>query len=67
MSIQRTFYCDGPDCERHVETPREIPPVFLTVTQFEDAQLHFCGWDCVLRFAATKEPEIVIPGSLASD
>ncbi len=22
MAIERIFYCDGPDCERHVRTPR---------------------------------------------
>jgi hypothetical protein len=61
MSIERTFYCDGPDCDRHVRTTSTLPPVFLTVSEGADHASHFCGWDCVLRFAATKEPEEVIP------
>jgi hypothetical protein len=61
VSITRTFHCDGPDCERHVQTQRETPPVFLTVHEFEGPTLHFCTWDCVLRHAATMEPETVVP------
>jgi hypothetical protein len=36
---------------------------FLTVTERNESPLHFCGWDCTLRYAAAKEPEILIPGS----
>jgi hypothetical protein len=68
MSIERVFYCDGPDCERYIKTRREFPPLFLTVTEHaaetHQPPLHFCGWDCVLRQAATKEPEQMVPGSL---
>lgn len=67
MSIERTFYCDGPDCERHVRTASARPAAFLTVTAPGERSLHFCGWDCVLRHAATKEPETVISGSPTSD
>ena len=28
---------------------------------------HFCGWDCVLRHAATKEPEQVVSGPSPPD
>lgn len=59
MSIERTFYCDGPDCERHVRTAKTKPSAFITVTE-PGATLHFCGWDCVLRHAGTKEPEEVV-------
>lgn len=60
MSVERTFYCDGPDCERHVQTQKPRPPVFLTVDQFEGPELHFCGWDCALRYAGNVEPEETI-------
>lgn len=60
MSIERTFYCDGPECERHVVTADTRPPTFLTVAE-DDQESHFCSWDCVLRFAAEKPPETVIP------
>ena len=62
MSIERTFFCDGPECERHVRSATRHSP-FLTVTERSEATLHFCGWDCVLRYAAAQEPEIVISGS----
>jgi hypothetical protein len=66
VSIERIFHCDGPDCERHVATMDSRPPMFLVVTEHAGADLHFCGWDCVLRHASTKEPEQVgtCPGDL---
>jgi len=64
MSIERIFHCDGPDCERHVRTMNAKPAMFLTVDEHE-VHLHFCGWDCVLRYAAAKEPEMVVSGSIA--
>jgi hypothetical protein len=63
VSIERIFYCDGPECERHSRTTGSRAPLFLTVTECAGPSLHFCGWDCVLRHAAAKEPEMVIPGS----
>lgn len=65
MSVERIFHCDGPECDHHVRSRLEQPPVFLTMTSREPdrVELHFCGWDCVLRHAATKEPETVISGS----
>jgi hypothetical protein len=62
MSIERIFYCDGPECERHIRTAM-LRSSFLTVTERNESPLHFCGWDCTLRYAAAKEPEILIPGS----
>ena len=66
MSIERIFHCDGPECDRHVQTREKRPPIFLTVVSLSK-DLHFCGWDCVLRHASTKEPETVIPGPVAPD
>ncbi len=59
--IKRTFHCDGPDCERHASEAahREPGGRFITATG-DGPTLHFCGWDCVLRYAGTKEPEQVI-------
>lgn len=67
MSIERTYHCDGPDCERHgssVTPPPYIPWGFLEVRQSSgqgDQSRHFCGWDCVMKFAATFPAEEVIP------
>lgn len=67
MSLARALYCEGPECERHTAPnptpPPYIPGGFLEVRQSQpndDRVWHFCGWDCVLRFAATQEPEEVI-------
>lgn len=73
--IERTYYCDGPTnpdindedldpeggCPRHVVTTNtsSIPGGFIKMTQ-SGSVMHFCSWDCVLRFAATIEPETVI-------
>jgi hypothetical protein len=62
MAIERTFYCDGPECERHVRTAADRPLaefIFITEGGF-DNELHFCTWDCVLRYAAAKPPEEVL-------
>jgi hypothetical protein len=61
MSIERDFYCDGPDCEAHARTVGVLPPAgFLTVKEDADQEHHFCGWDCLTKFAAAKPlPEII--------
>lgn len=61
MSIERVFTCDSEDCERHVRTTSTHPPTFIAVTEDAGDALHFCSWDCVLKFAATKPPMEVIP------
>ena len=61
MSIERIFYCDGPDCERHAQTASPRPETFLTVTEGTGRSQHFCTWDCLLRTAAEKPPSEVIP------
>lgn len=60
MTIQRTYHCDGPDCERQwgERAHRELDNPVITNTGW--GSLHFCGWDCVLKYAAAKEPEEII-------
>ena len=60
MSIERIFYCDGPDCDRHTRTASSRSVTFLTVTEGTSRSLHFCSWDCILRHAAEKPPTEVI-------
>jgi hypothetical protein len=62
VSIERIFHCDGPDCERHVRTAAQRPDAGLIfVTEGgSGATLHFCNWDCVLKYAAAKPPSEVI-------
>jgi hypothetical protein len=65
MSIERVFHCDGPECENHVKTAGDLPPTtFLVVTEDTGHSEHFCSWDCLLKFAATKPPTEAV---LASD
>lgn len=57
MTVKRTFYCDGPECD--TSGPDEFPG-WLTLTG-EGADLHFCNMDCVMKFAAAhSEPPTVI-------
>lgn len=62
MAIQRTYYCDAPDCENHAATAAtgRTAMGFLRVSG-DGPALHFCTWDCVMRFAAAKEPTEHIP------
>jgi hypothetical protein len=62
VTTEHTFWCNGPDCDRHVKSMKVRPPVFLSVSDPSDERgdLHFCGWDCALRFAGQKEPETLI-------
>jgi hypothetical protein len=78
MSIERTYYCDGPHnpdlpgdtdlerCPGHVTTmtpPPYLPIGFLRVSQGAHdgtVDLHFCCWNCVLRYAATVPPPTII-------
>lgn len=62
MAIERIFHCDGPDCGGHVRTASTRAATIITVTESAGRSLHFCGWDCVLRFAAAKPPaEVIVP------
>jgi hypothetical protein len=63
VSIERIFHCDGPGCERHVQTVEPRPRAGFVFISDGDDEFHFCGWDCVLRYASAFEPEVVIPFS----
>jgi hypothetical protein len=67
MSIERVYHCDGPDCERHARTatpPPYLPSGFLEVRG--DGEAHFCGYDCLMKYAASHPPDEVIPLSEGS-
>ena len=62
MSIERVYHCDWRECSNHARTAGDHPPVsIITVTDDSDRPLHFCGWDCLLKFAAEKPPTEIIP------
>lgn len=61
VSIERTYYCDWRECEAHAKTAAmRLPMDFLSVKWGTARPLHFCSWDCVLRYAAEIEPSEVV-------
>lgn len=77
MSIERTYYCDGPEnqdipgdepqpdgCPHHVKAlmidEQYIPGGMLRVLRHVQGslteELHFCSWDCLMRYAANQHP-----------
>lgn len=61
MAVERTYYCDGPECDVSVRTAAHAPTApLLVIIEYEagnaTALRHFHSWDCVLRYAATQEP-----------
>jgi len=64
MSVGRIFYCDCGDCDSHTRTADIAPRMsFLTVTEDAGRTLHFCSWDCVLRYAAEIPPVEIVSAS----
>ena len=66
MSIERVFYCDWRECERHVRTASPRASGWLTVTQDAGRSMHFCTWDCVMLHAAQKPPTEIVAASSPS-
>lgn len=70
MAIERTYYCEAPDCHggsldgdkppRHAATaspPPYLPRGFIETRSHDDygeALHHFCSWDCLMKFAAAQ-------------
>lgn len=70
MAIERTYYCDAADCGegQPVHARTATPPPYLPVGIIEvresspgdEATLHFCGWDCLMKYAAAQPiPEVI--------
>jgi len=72
MSIERTYYSDNPDCgdEEHgsvhattATSPPHLPMGFIEVREVmpnEQVRHHFCGWGCLMMFAAKQPiPEVI--------
>jgi hypothetical protein len=67
MSRETIYRCDGPDCDRWIQTATPAPARgWLTVHERVDEQvqqLDYCGWSCLLVAAGRIEPEQVIASS----
>jgi hypothetical protein len=62
MAIERTYYCDAPDCEHHgasATPPPYVPWGFLEVRQTlpgGEETWHACSWDCLMKLGASFPP-----------
>lgn len=75
MATERTYYCDGPPdpgsdedrCLTHATTaspPPHLPRGIIEVREVCDQPeepLHFCGWTCLMKYAANQPEPTVIP------
>lgn len=65
MSIERVFRCDAEDCrgsESSIYTePQGSGWMVVRETGHVPRELHFCTWDCVLKYAAAQPPVERIP------
>lgn len=76
MAIERTYYCDNPSCAADhpgdSETPLHactatpppyLPRGFIEVREGGPSvpELYFCGWDCLMKYAAKFPPAEIIP------
>jgi hypothetical protein len=61
VSIERVYICDGPGCRTNMQTASAHPSLWLTVTDgTEGPAMHFCSWDCILKYAAEIPPVEVV-------
>lgn len=69
MAIERTYYCDGPGCGdehdggqpcnvRTATPPPYVPVSFIATRESlpgnEEIEHHFCGWGCLMKYAAAQ-------------
>lgn len=52
--MSKAYHCDADDCDSWTYHKRKHG--FLTITGQGPGELHFCSWDCVLKFSAKFEP-----------
>ena len=83
MSIDRIYYCDGPNCGGeggkdsrdsspvHAQTatpPPHLPSGFMELRGGQRSEdAHFCSWDCLMQYAAKHPPDEQIPLSDVPD
>lgn len=55
------IHCDGPACDTWASPSMATNAGFLTVFDgvypaYAELVVHFCSWDCALRYAAMQSP-----------
>lgn len=68
MAREVIYRCAGPDCDMWIQSATPVPARgWIVVQEREDGNvtdLDFCGWSCVLKYAARFDPEEIIPAAL---
>lgn len=59
MSVRRVVYCDGPDCNSHVNAEFDRDAGFVRV-YWDGTRQDFCSTDCALKWFAQFPPLTVI-------
>lgn len=59
--MSQGIHCDGPACDAWATPHTAGQSGFLTVfdgvyPSYAEFVVHFCSWDCCMRYAAMKEP-----------
>ena len=59
--MSQGFHCDAPACDTWAMSDMANSTGFLTIFEGVSPNItqfvaHFCSWDCVMRYAAMKEP-----------
>lgn len=52
--MANAWHCDERGCDTWSRSPYTVG--FLKISPARGMELHFCCWDCVLKYAATKTP-----------
>lgn len=55
--MSRAWHCDADGCDTWSRNP--LAHDFIKCN-CDDSVLHFCSWDCVLRFAGSKHPIVEV-------
>lgn len=70
MILEGHVYCEGPDCEHHAHIGAasmkagRLPSGWIKAREYaesEDYTSAFCGYDCLMKWAAKVPPSEVIP------
>jgi hypothetical protein len=65
VSVERKYTCDSAECDTNWSDQGlgddNLPPHLIYVRETGDPhEVHFCSWDCVLKYAATFPPPEII-------
>lgn len=58
--MTKAMHCDGPSCNAWTRTQVEG---WVTTAEFplqRGCSLHFCSWDCCIKYGSLREPMTVV-------